>query len=80
MTRLDLIKRDLARLIGNAQDHALTLSGQEHFDFGCWLTDLMGLRDELLSGNPGRLPIPVEPQAREERLDTDPRVTRIAAE
>lgn len=67
MTRLDLIKRDLARLIGNAQDHALTLSGQEHFDFGCWLTDLMGLRDELLAGKPGR--IPMSPQAREEYLD-----------
>lgn len=80
MTRLDVIKRDLTRLVGNAQDHALTLSGQAHFDFSCWLTDLMGLRDELLSGNPGRLPIPKEPQLREERLDTDPRVTRIAAE
>lgn len=74
MTRIDVIKRDLTRLVGNAQDHALTLSGQEHFDFGCWLTDLMGLRDELLSGNPGRLPIPSDPQKREDYLDTHPLV------
>lgn len=74
MTRLDLIKRDLNRLVGNAQDHALTLTGQEHFDFSCWLTDLMGLRDELLSGKPGRLPIPVEPQQREDWLDNHPTV------
>lgn len=74
MTRIDVIKRDLTRLVGNAQDHALTLSGQAQFDFDCWLNDLMGLRHELLSGNPGRLPIPKEPQLREDRLDTHPLV------
>lgn len=46
------LKAALSQAFSAAQDHALTLTGDEVFYFAAWLRDLDGMRREFLSGSP----------------------------